>query len=85
MKKLAFVIGLTSVFAVGSVAAIPADGTHANAGNSLITRSSTSPTRGTTDRLKALNMQVSPDDAVLDDWLCDGMGPCIELSPRDLD
>jgi hypothetical protein len=39
-------------------------------------------TRGSADRLRMLNMEMSPDNSILDDWLCDGMTDCIELSRR---
>jgi hypothetical protein len=82
MKKLAFAIGLIGVFALGSLAAIPADGIRPSTGNAATTESLSAPTGGYTDRLKRINLELSPDDAVLDDWLCDGMTDCIELSRR---
>jgi hypothetical protein len=82
MKKLVFAIGLIGVFSLGSLAAIPGDGIHPSTGNAATIESASAPTGGSADRLKRINLEVSPDDAILDDWLCDGMTPCIELSPR---
>jgi hypothetical protein len=81
MKRLVIVIGLMGVFALGSLAVSPSNGTRSGAGYTATTESSGASTR-TTERLRTLNMELSPDDAVVDDWLCDGMTPCIELSPR---
>ena len=85
MKKLVLAVGLIGVVALGSLGAIPANGVHPNAGNAATTEASSVLTHSSTDRLKELNMELSPDDAVLDDWLCDGMTACIELSPRQRD
>ena len=85
MKKLVFAVGLIGVVALGSLGAIPANGVHPSAGNAATTVASSVLISGSTDRLKALNMELSPDDAVLDDWLCDGMTACVELSPHQRD
>ncbi len=69
------------IFIIGSLGAIPADGTH----SSLLaasTRSSSTPT-GAAGRPYAVNTQFYPDNVIVDDWLCDGMAPRIELSARE--
>jgi hypothetical protein len=79
MKKLVLAIGILGVVALGSLGAFPASGTHpgdATAG------SSSALTHSSGDRLRTLNIELSPDDVILDDWLCDGMTDCIELSRR---
>jgi hypothetical protein len=81
MKKFLIATGLIGVFALGSIAVSPANGVRSSAGYAATTESSSAATR-TADRLRALNMELSPDDAIVDDWLCDGMTPCVELSPR---
>jgi hypothetical protein len=82
MKKLVIAVGLIGVFALGSLAVIPANGIQSGTGYAATTESLSVPTHSSPERLRTLNMELSPDDAVLDDWLCDGMTPCIELSPR---
>jgi len=81
MKKLVIAVGLIAVFALGSLAVSPAAGVHKSAGYAATTESVNAPTGSSSARLKTLNMELSPDDAVRDDWLCDGMTPCAELSP----
>jgi hypothetical protein len=79
MKKLVLAIGIIGVVALGSLGAFPANGTHPSTATA---ESSSVLTRGSADRLRMLNMEMSPDNSILDDWLCDGMTDCIELSRR---
>jgi hypothetical protein len=79
MKKLVLAIGIIGVVALGSLGAFPANGTHPSAATA---ESSSVLTPSSTDRLRTLNMEMSPGNTVLDDWLCDGMTDCIELSRR---
>lgn len=79
MKKLVAAVGIIGIVALGSLGAFPADGIHRS---SATAESLSALTHSSTDRLRTLNMEMSPDNAVLDDWLCDGMTDCIELSRR---
>ena len=79
MKKLVLAIGILGVVALGSLGAFPASGTHPS---NATAESSSALTHSSGDRLGTLNMELSPDDVILDDWLCDGMTDCIELSRR---
>ena len=82
MKKLILTVGLTAVFAGASFAAIPANGIGHKVG-SAGADFSVSPTRAANVPLIFRNENLYPDDVDwVDDWLCDGMTPCIELSPR---
>jgi hypothetical protein len=81
MKKLVFAVGSIGMFALVSLSATPL-GTRPNTGNAATIERSSAPTAASNERLKRINLELSPDDAILDDWLCDGMTPCIELSPR---
>ena len=82
MKRLGFIVGLIAVFMLGSLAAIPAKSIDTSAGYVGGSDSQVAPARSADLRLIFINQALYPDDAVLDDWLCDGMTPCIELSPR---
>ncbi|MDP9280655.1 MAG: hypothetical protein M3P38_00990 [Chloroflexota bacterium] len=79
MKKLIVAIVPIGVFVLGSLGAIPADGTHASQLLVADNLSSIVPA-GVSSRLLSINTQLYPDDPIVDDWLCDGMGPCIRLS-----
>lgn len=83
MKKLILTVGLTAVFAGASFAALPANGIGHKVGSAGAADSSVSPTRAANVPLMFRNEDLYPGDVDwLDDWLCDGMTPCIELSPR---
>lgn len=75
MKKLVVAVGLTAVFLSGSFLAIMANGSHSQTGS---TGSPIGVLRDSDQRLTF----TSDDRGAVDDWLCDGMTPCVELSPR---
>jgi hypothetical protein len=81
MQRLAVTLGLIAVFAIGSIAVIQSNGVdyRATAGTA---DSSMAPALSPDPRITMVKGNLYPDDVVLDDWLCDGMAPCIELSPR---
>lgn len=79
MKRLIVAMVPIGVFVLGSLGAIPADGTHASQLLVADNLSSSVPA-GVSGRLLSINTQLYPDDPIVDDWLCDGMGPCIRLS-----
>jgi hypothetical protein len=81
MKKLVVGVGIIAVFVIGSVVALPAGGIDGDAGLAARNDSSAALARTTNVHLKFLNDQLYPDTVVaLDDWLCDGMTPCVRLS-----
>jgi len=82
VKRLVLIVGLVAVVMLGSLAAIPAKSTDTSAGYVGGSDSQVAPARSADLRLMFINQALYPDDAVVDDWLCDGMAPCIELSPR---
>jgi hypothetical protein len=85
MKKLILTVALIAVFAGASLAARPANGVDQKAGSAGQTDSSAIPTRAANPPLVFVNEALYPDDVRwVDDWLCDGVAPCIELSPRRL-
>jgi hypothetical protein len=84
VKKLVIATGLIAIFTVGSFVTIPAHGIDRGAGLANST-DSIAPGRSASERLLIINKELSPDDVILDDWLCDGMTPCVELSPRQRD
>jgi len=75
VKKLVVAVGLTAVFLSGSFLAIMANGSHPQTGS---TDSSIGVLRDADQRLTF----TADDGGAVDDWLCDGMTPCVELSPR---
>ncbi len=75
MKKLFVTVGLTAVLLSGSFLAIMANGSHPETGT---TNSSIGVLRDADQRLTF----TSDGGGAVDDWLCDGMTPCVELSPR---
>lgn len=77
MKRLIVAMVPIGVFVLGSLGAIPADGTHAS---QLLVADKSSVPAGVSGRLRSINTQLYPDEPIVDDWLCDGMGPCIRLS-----
>ena len=81
MQRLVVTLGLIAVFAIGSIAVIQSKGVdyRATAGTAA---SSMTPAPSPGPRITLANPNLDRDDVVLDDWLCDGMAPCIELSPR---
>ena len=83
MKKLILTVALIAVFTGASLAAIAAGGFDHKGGSAGSRDSSFTPARVADPRLTSLNQALYPDySGVVDDWLCDGMAPCIELSPR---
>jgi hypothetical protein len=81
MQRLVVPLGLVAIFAIGSIAVIQWKGADygATAGFAAL---SVAPAPSPDARITMANPNLYPDDVVLDDWLCDGMAPCIELSPR---
>lgn len=81
MQKLVVTLGLIAIFAIGSIAVIQSKGVdyRATAGTAV---SSTASAPNPDPRVTIVNPNLYPDEGVFDDWLCDGMAPCIELSPR---
>ena len=80
MKKIVVTIGLSVIFGLGSLAAIAASGSANLAGTTGTAESSTVPAQNAERQLIVVNEKLYPDDAVVDDVLCDGMTRCIHLS-----
>jgi hypothetical protein len=78
VKKLVVAVGLTAVFLSGTFLAVMANGSHSQTGFSGSTDTSIGVLRDADQRLAF----TSDDSGLVDDWLCDGMTPCVELSPR---
>jgi hypothetical protein len=76
MKKLVFGATLAAAFVIGSFASVPAHGINPSAGANG-NGSSVAPARSGGERL---DQKVSPEVLMIDDWLCDGMTPCVRLS-----
>ncbi len=81
MRKLIIAAGLTVVFAVGTLVAMPAGGVDKGAGYATGADSAITSARDAEGRLLSIDHALYPADVTVQgDWLCDGMTPCVELS-----